>query len=467
MFLIILFVFITTASAQENQPISFISDFKVNTENYGPQNNSQTNPHISCNKSGDFVIVWEDRRNRIDSTDIYAQLYNESGKPIGANIKVNQNNNNNNNNNSPSAIVNYDGSFIILWKEDRNSIWAQRYDNKGTKIGDNIVLQNYDGSIPLREYSVSFDDIGNFIIVWHYYNDGNDYIYAQKYGIDCNEIGNKLRVDDPDYNSFYNENPKVCLGRNGNFLIAWIEKTEWTIPNQISAILFNKNGMAVSEKVEIKINHAIKDPISINTDNNGKFAIKWNTLVLDKLVWNTYVQFISDNGEKIGESLWVNEENNVVSNGYQSALLFAEDGSSIVFWTYPKYKGINTLSYQRFSALGSKIGDIVKFDLEDRSLKLWGQLRYCQLKPEKIVAVWQYSDYGNQNIYAQQFSNIDPTNFHVIKVNDDLDYSTQNSPSITASSNGNFKIVWQIIEIKLFQTLILIIMTYFCKNLIH
>ena len=91
---------------------------------------------------GDFVLVWEDRRNA--DADIYAQRYTAAGALVGANFRVNDDTGRINQF-WPSIAALSDGGFVVTWQDNRNGNWdvyAQRYNAVGTAVGANFRVDD-------------------------------------------------------------------------------------------------------------------------------------------------------------------------------------------------------------------------------------------------------------------------------------------------------------------------------------
>jgi hypothetical protein len=100
-------------------------------------------PSIGADETGNFIIVWQDRRNLGYESDIYAQHYSADGSPVGMNFRVNDDEE------DAAQIhpsVNADeatGSYVVVWADrrlgnDEIGIYAQRYTPDGTPIGGNF-----------------------------------------------------------------------------------------------------------------------------------------------------------------------------------------------------------------------------------------------------------------------------------------------------------------------------------------
>jgi hypothetical protein len=115
------------------------SNFKVNSD-FGYMNW----PDISIDNTGGsgFVVTWE----AVIGSDgnIYAQRYNSTGTPLGSNFKVNDDAGGTNQFDPTVAMNN--GSFAILWQDYRNGgqadVFAQKYNSSGSPIGANSKVND-------------------------------------------------------------------------------------------------------------------------------------------------------------------------------------------------------------------------------------------------------------------------------------------------------------------------------------
>jgi len=159
-------------STPDNRPLTgpeqsvltaVLEDFQVNENVGGCDQEAQ---EVSMNKEGKFLVVWIDYRD-VDS-DIYGQLYDSLGNPIGRNFKVNSDSGRA----SPrTPAVTADGlnNFIVVWNDFREDygIYAQRYDSEGNALGENFKVKNDKDWTNLNYPRVAADYEGNFVVVWH------------------------------------------------------------------------------------------------------------------------------------------------------------------------------------------------------------------------------------------------------------------------------------------------------------
>ncbi len=78
----------------------------------------------------------------IDSsdTDIFFQIYNAAGSPVGGQIAVNSGGSTDNNN-EPSVIGLSDGGFVVVYDDDESdTVRMQRYDASGLEVGVEVIV---------------------------------------------------------------------------------------------------------------------------------------------------------------------------------------------------------------------------------------------------------------------------------------------------------------------------------------
>ncbi|MBI9038750.1 MAG: T9SS type A sorting domain-containing protein [Bacteroidales bacterium] len=99
-------------------------------------------PAISIDDGGNFVIAWTDQPN--GNYDIFARCFLPDGTPIGDKFQVN-NDSGTTNQTNPCVSVNGVGNFIITWTDRRNGnqdVYSQRYLSNGTPLGSNYRISN-------------------------------------------------------------------------------------------------------------------------------------------------------------------------------------------------------------------------------------------------------------------------------------------------------------------------------------
>lgn len=146
--------------------------FKVN-EGEPDSKRFKDHPSVAADGAGNFIVVWQDRRNLPDSPDIYAQRYSSDGSLSGINIRVNDDPNDIGQM-YPSIDFGMNGNYIVAWvdyswqAEGIVHIRAQRYTDIGTSVGHNFYISP---TGPKNRYhpDVKLQD-GKIYTTWKVYN---------------------------------------------------------------------------------------------------------------------------------------------------------------------------------------------------------------------------------------------------------------------------------------------------------
>lgn len=272
--------------------------FGVNTKvNDDAGDADQIAPDISIDVVGDFVIVWHDFRNA--SWDIYFQRYTGTGGAIGVNTEVNDDVGGEFQM-YPTISMDVLGDFVIVWHDSRNSDWDiyfQRYANTGIAKGANIKVNDDAGSMYQKLPSISVDGVGNFVIVWQDYRNGQDNpdIIAQRYFSNGNPNGENYRIvnDGPEKGEI---SPVVCAD-NSSIIFSWQDNRrpeKWDIYAKIVSWDWNGVTTAVDEGSIHSKDFSLSQnyPNPFNTLTNISFSLsKFDWVNLS--VFNTFGQNVA------------------------------------------------------------------------------------------------------------------------------------------------------------------------------
>jgi len=162
------------------------TNFRVNTDAGSFQQHS---PAVSGDADGNFVIVWIDRRKDGATHEVYAQRYSSTGAVVDTNFRVNTDAWTGSYS-DPAVSSDANGNFVICWNDIRNGnadIFVQRYSSSGALIGTNLKV-NTDAGTAYQNYpAVSSDAAGNLVITWEDRRNGvgNSDIYARWLETSC------------------------------------------------------------------------------------------------------------------------------------------------------------------------------------------------------------------------------------------------------------------------------------------
>jgi hypothetical protein len=253
------------------------TNFKVNTD---VGTTVQEYPSVSMDQSGNFVVVWADWRN--DNSDIYAQRFNSSGGALGVNFRVDDDTTNGGQY-APDVVMNYNtGSFVITWRDERNEdefdVLAQRFKPNGDTLGEVLkVNDQFIGTSSLAEPAIAMDDSGKFAITWadSRYDDYDVYVMYYDYNGLAWGVNNPVIDDGAVGNQCY---PDIAMSDSGFFVIAWND--ERNLNSDIYAQRYDVRNLGYSLETNFRVDNdesgATQVWPSVAMNEAGDFVIAWN-----------------------------------------------------------------------------------------------------------------------------------------------------------------------------------------------
>jgi hypothetical protein len=195
------------------------AEFRVNTYT----NSDQRNPAVAMDADGDFIIVWDGRNQDGSGSGIFAQRYASTGAAQGAEFRVNAHTNNAQD--LPSVAMDRAGDCVVAWQSwgqdgSDEGIYARRYDAAGVSAGDEFRANTFTPRGQARP-SVAMGADGDFVIAWESLMQNSFWfaVHAQRFDAARAAVGQEFRVDDsPDGTGIF---PSVAMDGDGNFVVGW------------------------------------------------------------------------------------------------------------------------------------------------------------------------------------------------------------------------------------------------------
>ncbi|MEM4729558.1 MAG: Ig-like domain-containing protein [Thermoplasmata archaeon] len=132
----------------------------------------QTRPSIAIDSKNTIIVTWMDFRNWIDY-NIYVKKFDTNGKQLGHEISICSAINDQQ---YPSVAVDSKDNFMVTWTDYRESanadIYAKLFDSSGKQLNNEIsvcIAMNYQG----RSF-ITVNSRQNFLIVWEDKRNGKD-----------------------------------------------------------------------------------------------------------------------------------------------------------------------------------------------------------------------------------------------------------------------------------------------------
>jgi hypothetical protein len=180
------------------------AEFQVNSYTTGNQNT----PDVTTLAGGGFVVTWQSKNQPEDNDDygVFGQLYDATGKPLGDEFQVNTYTTSYQG--DPSSAALHDGGFVITWTSntqdgDSSGVYGQRYDSTGKPAGDEFQINTNTASTTHPGYSWQNASVvetladGSFVVAWNSNTQDGSWsgIYAQRFDAEGKKIDGEFRVN--------------------------------------------------------------------------------------------------------------------------------------------------------------------------------------------------------------------------------------------------------------------------------
>jgi len=396
----ILYFFILVLLYTQSVSAQLVNDFRVNDDT---TTQNQGNAQLGVDKSGNYVVVWEDAR-RNGRGNIYCQRFDSLAHRLGNNFIINTNLDTASH---PYISVRKDGSFGVCWYEtnsiipNRERIKFRLFNNFGIPINNEIIIKD---TLPMSTYkfSVGSDTSGKFIVVLNYYGD----IFFQKIDKFGNKTGGNIKIND-DTGSYGQGYPDITVRLNGSFIVCWQDaRPPVPYPNadDIFMQMYDSSGNKIGNNSRVNDVLYLQDleyKPSISSDTSGAFCITFTRWNFYPNTDNAVIQFYDRNGNKIGNNI------NVVNStdAYGRIISKRENGDMIIGYTY--YSGLFMRQYiQRRNSSGGIIGNVFQVSSVAPNMDNW--FDGCVLYNNKIISV--ITDYrnGNPDVFCNIRSYLNP-----------------------------------------------------------
>lgn len=406
---------------------------------------NQFSPEITCNNDGSVIITWHDNRDSITTAaDIYTQKVASNGInmwiPNGTLIS-----NATDEQYEPQICSDEDGGAIIVWTDtggDHYNISAQKISSDGTVIWRKNGISVCNATGDQEEPQVCSDGNGGAIITWQDWRDGNLDIYAQR----INSNGDKLWQENGTVicNATANQwNEKLCYNGFGGTIITWQDGRIGE--DDIYAQMIDLDGNILWTKNGTAICNATNDQSDpqICCDASGGAIITWT----DKrgANWDIYAQRINSDGI----TLWT-ANGSLICNAadIQEAPQICSDGSegAIITWEDTRdYSLTDKDVYAQKINSGGYIdwvpnGTIVCNELEDQF-----SLQICKDGLGGAIITWEdFRDYSvkDVDIYAQRITSGGICNWIANGTIICNEFDDQDSPRICCDGQRRVTITW-------------------------
>ncbi|HRE42166.1 MAG TPA: T9SS type A sorting domain-containing protein [Ignavibacteria bacterium] len=393
------FIFIITSSVVFSQ---LVNDTRVNDENTGAP---QYSTNISQNKSGNFVIVWEDERSA--KPDVFFQMYNANGTPIGINTQINEFY-------DTAKFVDVamydDGSFVVCYQNFYRTIqsfdtkiFIKFYNSLGIPVSNEIQVNDTIGTFMGYPKIDVCHNNKNVVVVFEYaknYHQTRSDIFYQMFDSIGNRIGNNRMANDDTLVNYRQEYSDIAVRSDGKFVITWADaKPPATLPGfdnvfmQVFDSLGNKIGInTIVNDIIYPEDYEARGKIAMN--DSGHFVIAFIVGEFFPNISTCKFQVYNKNFERVGNNRYVPE---FLEDIFLYAAAMDQNGEFVLgYWI--SSGGVRPPRFSRFNKIGDPIGQPKNIsNLYPSLTKYVGSI---ELKNDNIINV--FSDnrlYPNGDVY--------------------------------------------------------------------
>lgn len=249
-------------------------DLTVNTVLSG----AQSHPAVACDKTGNFVVAWEDDQDDNGYFQIHARGFTAAGAQRIATFTVNSAAAGEQFN--PAIAMAAAGDFVVAWEDDQDDdgnfqIFGRGFTSTGgTRFAQKAINATAGGQH--TRPSIGMADNGNFVVAWEDDKDGNGFYQAYMRGYTITgtqrfaETAANRVADGQQYA------PSVGVRGDGSFAVAWEDDQDQNGSFQILGRDFT--AAAAQHRADFTVNSDASGQQRLPAtamDDQGRFVVAW------------------------------------------------------------------------------------------------------------------------------------------------------------------------------------------------
>lgn len=276
------------------------SEFLVNTST----DSAQSLPSVAMQPNLGFVVTWNGYVEPTGDLEIFSQLFDTDGNPVGGEYRVT--NDIDNDQGGPVVASDASGNFAIVWQRSPRTgsdveIVGQRFDSSGNPVGSEFSINIFSDGIQ-SEPDIAMDSTGKFVVVWmSYAQDGSEYgVFGRLYGSNGTPITGEFQVNTyTESDQFF---PDVSMDEAGNFIVTWSSIGQDSGVEGIFAQKFDSSGQPQGEEFQLNSPQQSSFAPSVAMFGQGRFVAAWDSAYLS--INDVVGQRFNDQGEPRGREPW-------------------------------------------------------------------------------------------------------------------------------------------------------------------
>lgn len=242
--------------------------------------NLQSNATLAATPDGQFLALWDSRRQDNRTFGVFAQRYDAIGRPIGAELRINQYSPASQQ--DPAAAIAPDGTTWITWEtfsQDGSDygVALRRFATDGNDLkplADEIIA-NQSTHDAQFDPAIAVNADGQALLTWCARQaDGSMTIVARLFNADGSPATDELNLSQAG-----NQTDLIASSAartDGSFVVTWARTDSHGNPNSIMARIVTSDGGMHGDEFAISLPGSGEniEPAIAPTDGNG-FAVAW------------------------------------------------------------------------------------------------------------------------------------------------------------------------------------------------
>jgi cyclophilin family peptidyl-prolyl cis-trans isomerase len=302
---------------------------------------------VAIADSGESVVVYHGRgvsgaRLAGDDREIFFQRFDADGAEVGDPIVANAITRGDQF--DPSADAAADGTFWIVWsgrgEGDRHGVFAQRFANDGSTIGETLRVNSTVGGAQMRPDVATADD-GSAVVVWSGVGTGDgasdfDGVFMRRIDASGDLVGVETRVNSTIVGQ--QDHPAVAMNDSGDFVVTWNSRNEDGDDWGVFAQQFNADG--TTKGAQIAVNSTIvgsQFAADVGSADDNSFVVTWSSFAQDGDSWGVFAQQFSSGGARVGDEIQINGES--ASHQQDAAIAVSDGGEFLIAWSHGEPDG--------------------------------------------------------------------------------------------------------------------------------
>lgn len=224
--------------------------------------------HVAALSGGGFAAMSG------DGQDVFVQIHNAAGAPVGSAFKANTTSGNQN---AGSIASLESGGFVVTWSDfsdpSDGDVRAQLFAANGSKVGTEFVVNN-DSVAPGSQMDSEATGLagGGFVVTW----ESEGAIRGQAFTAAGAKTGSEFAVSSE---TDFMEDPQIAALSSGGFVVVWTRNTSMTGPETYQGIyaqVFSASGARVGpERLIAAEGPGSLESLDVAALATGGFVVTW------------------------------------------------------------------------------------------------------------------------------------------------------------------------------------------------